>query len=220
MKVLLLLMIVCVMLPGCGASEEKPSVKAEPENRRLFKPPLLKEKGSTNMVSKLDAELLSEIDWHVRAGFYDKADLMRIFCEEMYAPGDLDETLVSAKIDSQLAALEEKKKTWPAVTDCDRLNLAFAGMEKRGLIALQNAGNTQTDGYEIFEYCLEEEHPQPETVIGYCFYHNQDLERAVAGDDLYLAFGPRDSKVEETKRLEVGNIVREELERAGLQVEW
>lgn len=219
MKLPLLLMVGCLMLCGCDSPVGKPPVKLEPKNRRLFKAPELKEKVSRNMDSKLDAELLSEIDWHVRAGFYDKPDLMRIICEEIYAQEDIDEALVSATIDSQIAALEEKKKNWPAVTDCDRLDSIFAALNKRGIITLQNAGNTQSDGYEDFrdEY---EEHPDPASVVGYCFYHKQDLERALGGDGLYLAFGPVDPKEEESKGLEVGNMVREELQKAGLKVEW
>ncbi|WP_339734558.1 hypothetical protein [uncultured Gimesia sp.] len=204
------------LLPGCGVSEEKPPVKLEPEKRRLFKTPELKEKSSVDMGKQLDAELLREIDWHVRAGFYDKSDLMRIICEEIfYEREDIDEALVSKAIDSQFATLEEKKKTWPAVTDCDRLDSVFAALNKRGIIALQNAGNTQSDGFEDSLYELEE-HPDPASVVGYCFYHSQDLERVVGGYGLYLAFGPTG----QSKGKEIGNIVREELQKAGLKVEW
>ncbi|WP_144980106.1 DUF6891 domain-containing protein [Gimesia aquarii] len=167
----------------------------------------------------LDSEVIEEMSWYVRSGFYDKQDLTRIFCEEMYAPGDLDEALVSTAIDSELAKWEEEKKSWPTVTDCDRLDSAFTALNKRGIISLQNAGNTQTDGFEIFQVYLEE-HPQPATVMGYCFYHKQDLERVVAGHDLYLSFGPIDPKEEKTKGIKVGQVVFEELERVGFKVEW
>ncbi|WP_417388544.1 DUF6891 domain-containing protein [Gimesia sp.] len=217
MKYANVLLIFCLLPSGCDQSQDQTTVTPSPvEKKRLLKVPVLKHKGSQ---MTLDAEVLKEMDWLVRSGLYDKADLMRVFCEEMYAPGDLDETLVSAAIDERLAAHRAAQKNWPAVTDCDRLDQAFDRMEKRGLITIQNAGNTQTDGHEIFQVYLEE-HPQPETVIGYCFYHNQDLERVVDGLPLYLAFGPVDSKDEETKGVEIGNIVREELERGGLEVEW
>ena len=44
--------------------------------------------------------------------------------------------------------------------------------------------------------------------------------RAISGGGLYFSFGPVDPAEEQTKGLEVGNLVREELERAGLRVEW
>lgn len=217
MKLLNLLLIVCLVQSGCDSSQNQTDVTPPlTEKKRLLTAPVHKQKDAQ---MSLDAEVHKEMDWLVRSGFYDKTDLMRVFCEEMYAPGDLDETLVSTAIDERLAAHRASQKNWPAVTDCDRLDQAFERMEKRGLITIQNAGNTQTDGYEIFQVYLEE-HPQPDTVIGYCFYHNQDLERAVGGLPLYLAFGPVDPQDEETKGVEIGNIVREELERVGLEVEW
>jgi hypothetical protein len=33
----------------------------------------------------------------------------------------------------------------------DRLNQAFARMQKRGLITWENAGNTQTDGHDTLQ---------------------------------------------------------------------
>ncbi|QDT94308.1 DUF6891 domain-containing protein [Gimesia algae] len=217
MKLGNLLLIACLLQSGCDSAQNQTAVTPPPvEKKQLLKVPILKQKVSQ---MGLDAEALTEMDWLVRSGFYDKTDLMRVFCEEMDAPGDLDETQVAAAIDARLAAHRAEQKNWPAVTDCDRLDQAFAGMKKRGLITLENAGNTQTDGYDIFQVYLAE-HPHPETVIGYCFYHNQDLERAVDGLPLYLAFGPVDPKDEKTKGAEIGNIIREELEQGGLEVEW
>jgi hypothetical protein len=144
---------------------------------------------------------------------------MEIFCEERYAPGELDPEDVSAAIDEELTKYESEKRTWPDVTDCDRLNAAFAAMNKRGIIALQNAGYTQSDGYEDFRAALKQHRRRP-AVVGYCFYHGQDVERAIRGEGLFLAFGPVDPRDEKVKGPEIGKMVREELERAGLQVEW
>ena len=172
----------------------------------------------------LEPEVIEEISVLVRAGFYDKQRLMQIFCEEKYAPGELKLDDISAAIESELGKWESEKQTWPAVTDCDRLDSAFAAMKERGLIALQNAGYTQSDGYDDFRVAYENdpngEYPDKSSVQGYCFYHGQDLERAIHGGGLFLAFGPVDPKDEETKGPEIGIIVREEIERVGLKVDW
>jgi len=167
----------------------------------------------------LEPEVLEEISTLVRSGFYNKERLVTVFCEEMYAPGQLNPNEVSTQIDVAFEKWKSEKQTWPAVTDCDRLDSAFTAMNNRGIIALQNAGYTQSDGYSDFREALEN-HPNKSSVVGYCFYHAQDVERAVRGGGLYLAFGPVDPKDEETKGLEIGNIVRNELERTGLQVDW
>ena len=92
-------------------------------------------------------------------------------------------------------------------------------MKNRGLIALQNTGYTQSDGYHDFvdEY---QDFPDKSCIVGYCFYHGQDLKWAIHGGGLYFAFGPVDPNEEETKGTEIGYIVREELERVGDQVDW
>src|SRR6185295_1242458 len=97
------------------------------------------------------------------------------------------------------------------------LDTAFAAINKRGVIAMHNAGYTQSDGYDDFREAYSQ-HPNQRSILGYCFYHEQDIQRAVRGGGLYLAFGPVDPDDEETKGREVGNIIREELERAGLKV--
>ena len=67
--------------------------------------------------------------------------------------GELDTHDVSAAIDVEIARWEAEKQTWPTVTDCDRLDAAFAALNERGVIALQNAGYTQSDGYDDFRGC-------------------------------------------------------------------
>lgn len=154
----------------------------------------------------LEQDLLDDIAALVRSGFYDKEELLEIVCDEMHAPGDVDPDAVADAIDAAMEDLEDAKLTWPEVTDCDRL-------------ALENAGYTQSDGYEDFRDAYES-HAAKEGVVGYCFYHGQDLARAVRGEGLMLAFGPVDPSEEATKGHDVGVLVRTELERAGLRVVW
>lgn len=144
---------------------------------------------------------------------------MQILCEEAYAPGELDEHEVSAAVDVAFQELHSEAANWPGITDCDRLEAAFAAMSARGIIALQNAGYTQSDGYsDVLHYA--ESHPSRSQLIGYCFYHGQDLERAVDGGGLYLAFGPIDPAQEQSAGPAVGRAIVEELDRAGLRAEW
>jgi hypothetical protein len=167
----------------------------------------------------LEPDTLTEIASWVRSGFYDPAELVEMFTEELYAPGELDSEAVQKEILRQFSLYEEEKLTYADTTDCDRLDTAFAEMNERGVIALQNAGYTQSDGFEDVGQ-LYQEHPHQASVLGYCFYHGQDLERALAGKGLYFAFGPVDPADEQTIGLEVGKIVRESLENAGLSVDW
>jgi hypothetical protein len=167
----------------------------------------------------MSPETLREIDGLVRGGFEERARIIEILCEEMYEPGELDEAEVIAAVDAAFAALAQDKATWPTTTDCDLLDGAFAALNARGIIALQNAGYTQSDGHDDVRERYHE-HSDRDAVIGYCFYHGQDLERAVHGEGLYLAFGPMDAKKEETEGPRVGAMIVEELTRAGLTARW
>ncbi len=95
----------------------------------------------------------------------------------------------------------------------------FANLNNCGVVALQNAGYTQSDGIsdcaEVYQAA-----PDQDAILGYCFYQGQDLERAVHGRGLHLAFGPIDPADNDTKGLEVGRIVCEELQKAGFTTEW
>lgn len=167
----------------------------------------------------LSQETRTEIAVMVRSGFYGHGQLVEIFTEEMYAPGELDPKEVVVAIDAQFAEYELEKLQYPDVTDCDRLDTAFSLMSEQGIIAIQNAGYTQSDGYDdvrdFYARCRDQD-----SILGYCFYHGQDLERAVLGQGLYFAFGPIQPADEQTVGVEVGNIVRSSLEQAGLSVNW
>jgi hypothetical protein len=167
----------------------------------------------------LSPETLREIDGLVRGGFEERARIIEILCEEMYEPGELDGAEVVAAVDAAFTALTQDKATWPTTTDCDRLDGAFAALNARGIIALQNAGYTQSDGYDDIRESYHE-HSDRDAIIGYCFYHGQDLERAVHDEGLYLAFGPMDSKKEEAEGPRIGAMIVEELTRAGLAAKW
>ena len=167
----------------------------------------------------LDTDTVAEIAQRVRSGFYDRDEILYQFSDEMTGESTLDPDEVGHEIDAASARLTEERRGWPRVTDCDRLTRAFEALNARGIIALENAGNTQSDGYEDFEAAFAD-HVEPASVIGFCFYHWQDVERALDGGGLYLAFGPSDPAKEQTDGPVIGTLVREELERAGLEVRW
>ena len=164
-------------------------------------------------------EIEREITWKVRSGFYSKEDLLETICEDIDDESESDPAEVEAAIDAAWSQWIAEQESWPPETDCNRLDRVFDALNQKGVIALQNAGVTQSDGYsDVYE--IYKQSPHPESVAGYCFYHAQDLERAVEGIGLFLAFGPMDSKKEETDGPAVGRIIVGELAKEGLEVKW
>lgn len=167
--------------------------------------------GSLNETNKY---ILESIHTWVWSGFYspdEVNDMIGDILEE-----DADEAMLRAAVAPEFERKMNAEKEWPKVTDFDRLTDVFAALNKRGVLCLHNAGYTMSEGHEDAIEMLAD---QPkDKFLGYCFYHEQDIEQAVHGQGLMLAFehvpgGDHD-------KLKVGIAVKEELERAGFAVTW
>lgn len=150
----------------------------------------------------------------VWSGFCSSEDVEELIVELLAEGGDEKLVRKAAKreFDAKLAA----EKTWPEQTDCDLLERAFAALEKRGILCLQNAGYTMEDGHQEAFAVMSD--TQDDSFMGYSFFHGQDLERAIKGEGLMLAFDHVAGEVPE--KVEVGRILKEELERVGFEVAW
>lgn len=155
----------------------------------------------------------------IRGGFEPIDSIREIAferAEEDGFQGDA-EAFVDGLIAEQLAARQAAERDWPAVTDCDRLDAAFATLEARGVVARQNFTCCQTCGHAGIQDEMENAVGTRE-VHGYAFFHEQDTESAIAGGDLYLAYGPR--REAEGDTVKVGHEVCDALRDAGLSPDW
>jgi hypothetical protein len=151
----------------------------------------------------------------IRGGFHTRNWVVDFIGSDPDEPAEE----VAAAIDAEFARLHAEVATWPAVTDCDRLDQVFEALNREGVVSLHDAGYTQSEGYDLVRKEMDEV-DDFDDVLGYCFYHGQDVERAVDGGGLYLAYGPPEPHQEESVGPEVGKMIVAELERGGFQVEW
>jgi hypothetical protein len=126
----------------------------------------------------------------------------------------LDEAEITSAVDAAFDSLAHDKTTWPTTTDRDRLDSVFAALNTHGIIAVQNAGYAQSDGYDNVLQIYAERSDR-DTIIGYCFYHGQDLDRATEGQGLHLACGPMNAQKEQTEVPRIGAMIADEPTRAG-----
>jgi hypothetical protein len=164
-----------------------------------------------------EAEAAGYIDRYVRSGFHTPHEIREIVGEDIFE-GKLDDQLLRAMIAQATTQQLAEEATWPAETDCDRLDATFATLEGQGVIALQNAGYTQSDGLSDVAEVYHDAGDEESGFDGYCFYTEQDLNRVIKSGDLYLAFGAADGK--DDKGVEVGHRIKRALEGAGFLVEW
>jgi predicted DNA-binding WGR domain protein len=172
--------------------------------------------------------ILEQIDHAIRGGLQGRPEIIEgAFELGFYDPQEcqgMEEGAVRAAVmtvvNARMAAHDADKLTWPTTTDNDRLRVAFYALAKLGIVTLEDRGSTQSDGYEEFLEDLRA-NPRQDRIKGYCFYHRQDVDRALDGGGLYLAFGPRpDTKNEQADGAAIGVLVVDELRRAGLDPRW
>jgi len=165
-------------------------------------------------VSDVNQYILDAIKTHVWSGFYTPDDVYQMI-EDILEEG-ADEEMLKAAVTPEFLKKEKAEATWPETTDCDRLDDAFAALDANGIISLQNAGMTMSDGESDVGQALDERGRAG--IIGYCFYHGQDLERAVVGDGLWLAFGDLDAIP--AQKTAVGNQIKSIMEAHGFAIKW
>ena len=165
-----------------------------------------------------DAYLQADLLAMIRGGHLGRDAILRIMLTEMLPPGS-DEDAAAAWVDAQLAALRQEQQAWPATTDCDRLDAAFAALRPQGILCLPHAGYTQSDGQQAFRQAHAQA-PDRDRITGYCFFHEQDLARALSDHLLWLAFGPANAAQDAAASVQAGRLIAAALQQQGLRVEW
>jgi bifunctional non-homologous end joining protein LigD len=100
-----------------------------------------------------------------------------------------------------------------------RIDGVFEALTKAGLVTLQDAGSTQSDGFSDCVEAFHERGGEAAGVHGFCFYTRQDLNRAKSASQLSLAYwgAPQGADAD---MLRVGELVVEHFRKAGFEVRW
>lgn len=127
----------------------------------------------------------------IDSGFFSKKQVFDALADEISSAAELapEAGKLRGYTAKRWAAREAEERTWRERTMNDAIDDAFAAMNQAGLVALQNAGWTNTTGWEDAwdEYRARSERgPAPRGAV---FYHYQSLERGVQGEGLMLNFG-------------------------------
>jgi len=160
----------------------------------------------------------------VRMGFLPIDEIKDNIIEEIEDNGfedEISEDWANEQIDKEWGNLISESKNWKSPNDTERLTEAFDELCDQNIIALHNAGFETSDGeYEVLEVerALRENGQMSD---GYCFYHEQDLARAIAKDNpsLYIAFQKINNEDDKIS-IEVGKKVVEVLKHHGFAVDW
>ena len=166
------------------------------------------------ILNETEQYIFEAIKSRVWSGFYDEAGIHQLIDDILEQ--NADEPMLRACVPTEFEKKQNAELTWPKQTACDRLNNAFESLNSKRIVAIQNAGYTMSDGLGDVGDMLHQ--IGRDNARGYCFYHGQDLERAVKGDGLMLAFGDLDDTPE--GKIEIGDTVSDVMRENGFDVEW
>ena len=112
-----------------------------------------------------------------------------------------------------LASLDSKLHSGQELSTNERIDAAFASLNKRGIFARQNFTCCSSCGHGEAYGAAEERKAR-----GYAFYHQQDTESAMEGHGLYIAFGAL--LEEDAARVAIGEDISETFTQYGIEHDW
>lgn len=163
------------------------------------------------------------LDVSVRSGYGAPEDLFDAMEEQVYDEfyDESDETQEAElatfrrSLEDLLARQQAAEATWDAATVNDRLSRAFDALNTEGIVALEDAGYTTSDGWGDATETADS------NSWGATFFHRQDVERAVNGSGLHLEFGAFTKGADhESESFRLAERVREVLGQHGLTTNW
>ncbi|PTL76555.1 hypothetical protein [Vitiosangium sp. GDMCC 1.1324] len=113
----------------------------------------------------------------------------------------------------------EEEKAWPEVLEADRLEAAFKDLLDSGIVAQMGGGNTLSSGWSAVREEADELRERGLELWGAAFFHEQDIESALAGGSLHIAFGELDEEPSD-KDVQTGQAVVEALRKHGFEPDW
>ncbi len=133
----------------------------------------------------VEGDVRETIAHYVACGFDDPQTIYERVTETFE---DEDEAEIDELIDAAVAAHDAAMAAWPAVTDCDRLDRAFAALETEGIVARQNFACCQNCGRAEIRDEIAGARRARRSVDGFVFYHMQDTDSAVTHGVLQLRY--------------------------------
>jgi hypothetical protein len=134
------------------------------------------------------------------------------------AEASIARPLAEQFMNEALTAHQRAQETWPATTDCDRLDAAFSELTRNGIVCRQDFTCCGTCGVAEIGDEIMAETLRGTKVRGYAFYHMQNTDRATEGLGLLLTYSALVGGKPAGE--EIGREIVAVLQRHELTTEW
>ena len=172
------------------------------------------------MTEEIKQEALEQLELDIKFGFENEEQLFEGIREMFYEEEDFDEKWLRQVISDKYKRHQIDSSTWNHPTDFERLAATFDELIREKIVCLHKAGFTKSDGEGDCMEIIERLNELGIKAIGFCYYHSQDLGRAVDPEvrNLYLGF---DSPTQnDSEALSIANKIVSKLKKHGFEVNW
>ena len=172
------------------------------------------------MTQDIKDEALEQLELDIKFGFENEEELFDSIRDMFYDEKDFDEEWLRQTISEKYKQHQQDSIAWTRPTDFDRLAKTFDQLIREKIVCLHKAGYTKQDGEGDCMETIERLNELGIKAVGFCYYHSQDLARAVDKDirNLYLGF---DSPTQDdNEALQVANKIVATLKENKFEVSW
>jgi hypothetical protein len=172
------------------------------------------------MTEQIKQEALEQLELDIKFGFENEDQLFDNLQDMFYQEEDFDEAWLREVIVDKFQQHQTESFSWQHPTDFERLAKTFDELILEKIVCLHNSGYTKSDGEGDCMQTIERLDKLGIKAKGFCYYHSQDLGRAVDPQirNLYLGFDS--SKRDDNEALRVANDIVEKLKQNGFEVAW
>ncbi len=171
------------------------------------------------MSPELREEILEQVKLDVQIGFEQEEELfesiVEIFCDEE----SLDASWLRTEISKRLSHHLKQAESWQRPTDFERLSNVFDQLNLEGIVSLHKAGFTRQDAEGDCTEIMDKLRSLRINVKGYCYYHAQDVERLIDGQE-GLMLGYDGFEQNDDLAMHVARRIVEELRKNQFDVKW
>lgn len=166
------------------------------------------------------ADMRADLVRQLRAGYLGDAAIVKALVEAWKDQIPAKEIRAEARRVLPQARAEHmaRQRGWPKVTDCDRLDKAFAELERSGILTRQDYWCCGTCGCAAIYDEMQELVRKKKRARGYTFFHAQDTQAVVEGESLFLNYGAVDCTA--AGGVAIGKEVVRVLRKHGLKPKW
>lgn len=178
--------------------------------------------GAGGLPQEVQDEIKEALFFTVYSGLYSPASIMEQALQTIEDICEYNSTPCPTEdyAREMVQAMDKAAKPVAGKRNYERLQTVFDTLNQERIIAVHNAGYTLDDGFAevgvVFQFMKDNNIPRR----GYCFYHQQDIERVMNTNsgNLLLAFHSMNG--DEKLALEVGERIVELLTKQGFSVKW